>query len=124
MLAGDAAAAGDALVEDLVAGRQHALHLVGVALVEEQDRVDVAVAGVEDVGDRGGRTSSPIVVDAPEDVRQLRARHDAVLRAVAGAEPADGAERLLAALPEQQPLGFASLAWRTSRALFLRGDAR
>ena len=41
----------DALVEDLVAGRQHALHLVGVALVEQQDRVDVAVAGVEDVDD-------------------------------------------------------------------------
>ena len=41
----------DALLQDLVAGRQHALHLVGVALVEQQDRVDVAVAGVEDVGD-------------------------------------------------------------------------
>ncbi len=43
----------DALVENLVARQQDALHLVGVALVEEQDRVDVAVAGVEDVGDRG-----------------------------------------------------------------------
>ena len=39
-----------------------------------------------------------------QDVRQLRARHDAVLRAIAGAEPADGAERLLAALPQLQPL--------------------
>ena len=34
----------------------------------------------------------------------LRPRHDAVLRAVAGAQPADRAERLLAALPQQQPL--------------------
>ena len=41
----------DALFQDLVAGRQHALHLVGVALVEQQDRMNVAVAGMEDVGD-------------------------------------------------------------------------
>ena len=33
----------------------------------------------------------------------LRPRHDAVLRAVARRQPADGAERLLAALPQQQP---------------------
>ena len=46
--------------------------------------------------------------DAREDVRQLRARHDAVLRAIAGAQPADGAERLLAALPQQQPLFVAT----------------
>ena len=51
VLAGDAAAERDARVEDLVAGGEHALDLVGVALVEEQDRMDVAVAGVEDVGD-------------------------------------------------------------------------
>ena len=41
----------DALVQDLVAGRQHALHLIGVAFVEQQDRVNVAVAGMEDVAD-------------------------------------------------------------------------
>ena len=44
------------------------------------------------------------LADPPQDVRQLRARHDAVLRAVAGAQPADRAERLLAALPQLQPL--------------------
>ena len=44
------------------------------------------------------------LADAPQDVRQLGPRHDAVLRAVAGAEPADRAERLLAALPQLQPL--------------------
>ena len=41
----------DALVQDLVARQEDALDLLGVALVEEEDRVDVAVAGVEDVGD-------------------------------------------------------------------------
>ena len=42
--------------------------------------------------------------DLPQDVRQLRARHDAVLRAIAGAQPADRAKGLLAAFPELQPL--------------------
>ncbi len=31
--------------------RKTRLHLLGVALVEQEDRVDIAVAGVEDVGD-------------------------------------------------------------------------
>ncbi len=38
-------------LEDSWPAAEHPLDLVGVALVEEQDRVDVAVAGVEDVGD-------------------------------------------------------------------------
>ena len=99
VLAGDAAAEVDALVEDLVARQQDALHLLGVALVEQQDRVDVAVAGVKDVGDAQVVPLAD-VGDEPQDVRQLGARHDAVLRAVARAEPADRAEGLLAALPE------------------------
>ena len=46
---------------------------------------------------------SPMRGDVAQDVRQLGPRHDAVLRAVARRQPADGAERLLAALPQQQP---------------------
>ncbi len=37
--------------EDFVAGFEHAGHLGGVAFVEEQDRMDVAVAGVKHVHD-------------------------------------------------------------------------
>ncbi len=51
VLAGHASPDRDALVENLVARQEHALHLIGVALVEEQDRVNIAVAGMEDVGD-------------------------------------------------------------------------
>src|SRR3954453_6046036 len=47
VLAGDATPQGDALVEDLMAGEEHAFHLFGISLVEEQDGVDVAVTGVE-----------------------------------------------------------------------------
>ena len=89
--------------QDLVARRQHALHLVRVALVEEQDRVDVAVAGMEDVADprAGGVRRWPRSRAGCRG--SLRARHHAVLRAVARRQPADGAERLLAALPQQRP---------------------
>jgi hypothetical protein len=68
-----------------------------------------------------------------QDLRQLGARHDAVLRAVTGAEPADRAEGLLAALPQQLPLRRrrrladfpGAAAWQSSTiglASFVDGD--
>src|SRR5439155_1592975 len=111
VLAGQAPAERDAGLEDLAPRRQHAPHLVPVALVEEEDRVDVAVASVEDVGD-----AEPVALgrrrDAAEDVGHPRPRHDAVLRAVVGRKPADGAEGALAALPER---GALRLVARTRR---------
>ena len=52
VLAGQAAAHLDAGVQNFAAGVDRAPHLVGVALVVEHDRMDIAVAGVEDVADR------------------------------------------------------------------------
>src|SRR4051794_14658087 len=51
VLAGDAAAAGDALVEDFEAGREDFAHLFGIALVEQQHWMNVSVAGMKDVAD-------------------------------------------------------------------------
>ena len=51
MLAGHAAAAVNALLEDLVTGRQHSADLVRIAFVEEKTGMNVAVAGVEYVAD-------------------------------------------------------------------------
>src|SRR5207237_5911155 len=104
VLAGYAAAAADTLFQDLVASLEHALHLFLVAFVEEQDRVNVAIAGVKNVA-HAQLILLADPLDLAEDVRQFRARHDAVLCAVARRQPADGAERLLAALPEQVSLG-------------------
>src|SRR5262249_31363242 len=42
----------------------------------------------------------------PQNVRQFGAGHDAVLRAIAGAQAANRSERLLAALPELQSFFF------------------
>src|SRR5262249_58193401 len=103
VLPGDAAAAADALLQDFVARRQHPLYLFAVALVEQQDRMDVAVAGLEALA-AAQVVLLPDAVDLAQDVWQLRPRHDAVLRAVARRQPADGAEGLLAAFPQQQPL--------------------
>ena len=63
--------------------------------------MDVAVAGVEDVGDAQAMLLGRRRWIAAGCRGSLRARHDAVLRAVARRQPADGAERVLAALPEQ-----------------------
>ena len=76
-----------------------------------------------------GRTLFAVALDVPQDLRQLRPRHDAVLRAVARRQPADGAERLLAGLPQREPfrlgVGLAHLAgvvlaWRWPRCGPLR----
>src|SRR6185295_5057263 len=104
VLARDAPAERDARLEDLPPGGEDTRHLVPIALVEEEDRVDVAVAGVEDVGDTqavalgSGR-------DAPEDLGDARARYDSVLRAVVRRQTSDRAEGALATLPEGGAFG-------------------
>src|SRR4030095_7164970 len=85
-------------------GREHARDLAAVALVEEDDRMDVAVAGVKDVADPelvalGGRG------DAAEGLRHARPRDPALLGAVVRCEAADRPEGALPALPEQGALG-------------------
>src|SRR5690606_17942626 len=61
--------------------------------------MNVSIAGVEDVHNPHAVALANFG-DPPQYVRQLGPRHHAVLRAVARAQPADGAERLLAALPQ------------------------
>ena len=88
--------------DDLLAGRVHPLEHARLAGVEQQQRVEVAVAGVEDVhhdqvvalGDR---------VDLGEHVDQPPAGHDGVVQVVVRPDAGDGAERRLAALPPARP---------------------
>ena len=77
----------------------------GHRVVEEHERVQVAVAGVEDVGHPDAARRRTIVGDAAQHLGQRGARDDAVLHDVVRADPADRGERRLAALPEQRPLG-------------------
>ena len=51
MLTGDRAARGDAGVEDQAGDLERSLSGARLCVVEEHERVEVAVAGVEDIGD-------------------------------------------------------------------------
>ena len=93
----------DARPQDRVAGVVDPLPDARLAGVEHDQRVQVAVAGVEDVHHR-----EPLLagdrVDLAQHVDELRARHDRVVQVVVGRDAGDRAERRLAALPEQRPL--------------------
>ena len=56
MLAGQAAAHLDARVQNFAARVDRAADLVGFALVVENDRMDIAVAGVKYIADAQGRS--------------------------------------------------------------------
>ena len=105
VLAGDRPAVLDAEVEDRAGHLLGVLGLPGDRLVEEHQRVQVAVAGVEDVRDPDAARPGELG-DPPQHLGQRRPRDHAVLDDVVGADPADRGERGLAALPEQRPLGL------------------
>ncbi len=83
---------------------EDALQRARHAAVEREERVEVAVAGVEDVGD-----DEPVAlgdrVHAGEDLGELGARHHAVVQVVVGRDLRNRAERGLASLPDQRALG-------------------
>ena len=68
--------------EHFLGGMQHVLHLRFVAIVVEEDRMDVAVAGVEDVVDIQAVLPADLA-DARQHFGQHAARDAGVLRAVA-----------------------------------------
>jgi len=82
VLAGDRAARVDAKTHDLLAQLQNALGRARFAVVEHQVRVQIAVPGVEYVGD-GHVVALTSLVDAREYVWQARARYNAVQDVVA-----------------------------------------
>src|SRR5690242_2913602 len=87
-------------------GSSDPFDLFHIALVEEDDGMNVTVAGVKDVGDAELIVGAD-ALDFAEDVRQLGARNHAVLCAVTRRQPPDGSEGLLAALPHQKPFRVA-----------------
>src|SRR6202047_72053 len=88
----------DTRPQDVAPGTARAPPLVRVALVIEDNRMDIAVAGMKDI-------ANPKLIalahlrNHVQDVRQTRARHHAVLRRVIGRQPPDRTDRTLAPLP-------------------------
>ena len=103
VLAAERAAGVDAEPDDLLRRSEHALQHARLASVEGQQRMQVAVARVEHVGD-GDALAPADRVDAGQDLDQLRARHHAVVEVVVRRDLGDRAERRLPALPEQGAL--------------------
>ncbi len=60
--------------------------------------MNVSIARMKHV-DNSNAVPPANLLNLPNDVRQFGARHHAVLRAIARAQPANGAECLLAAFP-------------------------
>src|SRR5207247_1117143 len=80
------------------------LRLARDLLVVEDERVEVSVAGVEDVADPEAVLALELG-DPAQHLRELRPRDDAVLDVVAARDAAHRGERSLAALPAQPPPG-------------------
>ncbi|MNZ97488.1 hypothetical protein D3C78_1167290 [compost metagenome] len=107
MLARHGAAHGHAGLEDVGTEQLAAVQLVGVVGIEQDQRVQVAVARVEHVG------AAQLVLflhllDGQQDVGQALARNGRVHAHVVGADAAARGESVLAPAPEAQALGFAA----------------
>src|SRR5262249_21769320 len=107
VLAGNASTAAKALFQNFVTGAQYALDLLSIPFIEKEDRVDVAVTCMKNIGDTNvvRRTNA---LDLAQNVRQVGPRHDPILSAIAWREPSYGPKGLLTAFPKGQSLGICS----------------
>ena len=105
VLAGDGAAGVDAHFEDARGERFGGVLLAGDAAVVEDHGMQVAVAGVKDVGHAQAGFAA-MRVDFVEDARKRGARNDAVLHDVVGRDAAHRGEGGFAAFPDEGAFGF------------------
>src|SRR5579884_2433688 len=105
VLAGQHATDGDAQFQDVGAEHLGALDLARLVRVVENERMEIAVAGVEHVGN-GEPVALRQRADAGEDLRQTGARDRPVHAVVIGGDSPDRRKGGLAPRPEGQPLGL------------------
>ena len=105
VLAGDGAARGDADFEDEIGEGFGGVFLAGDAAVVENHGMEIAVAGMEDVGDAEAGFAAEFF-DLGEHARESGAWNDAVLHDVVGRDAGHGGEGGFAAFPEEGALGF------------------
>ena len=117
VFAGETAADFDAVANDFGRGLHGALELLVVAEIVENDGMEVAIAGVEDVAD----VEAELIADflyAAQSLRELRTRNHAVKDVDAGGDAAESAEGIFAAFPEKVALFV--VAGRADFAGFVR----
>jgi hypothetical protein len=105
VFAGDAAAHGDAEAEDFCGGGFGAFEGAGFASIVHDEGVEVAVAGMEDIGD-AELVAAGDFADAAEGFAEAAAWDDAILDDEVRAEAADGGEGAFAAFPDAESFVF------------------
>jgi hypothetical protein len=103
VLAGERAAGIDAVAENLGGGFDRPFRLAGNPLVVADQRVEVAVAGMEDVADAQARSLLEIA-DAVQHLGQTRPRDDPVLHVVVRRDAPHRRKRRLAAAPDARAM--------------------
>ncbi len=120
MLAGEHATHFHAELEDLRTEGLGPLELPGPVRIIEDERVEIAVAGVEHVHHAQSEALAHLP-HAGEDLGEPPARDRAVHAVVIGRDPADGGKGVLAPGPEPQPL-FLARARLDEKGAVLPGD--
>src|SRR5204862_4267373 len=92
VLAGNAAAEFNAFFQNVLARREGLRHLVRLAFIIKNQRMNIAVAGMKDIRDAQTKFLAR-ALNETHDFRHSRARDDSVLREEIRAEPAYRAER-------------------------------
>src|SRR6267143_2986870 len=105
VFAGERAADFEAVADDFGGGLHGTFELGGIARVVEDDGMQIAITGVEDVADLKTELRADFL-DAAESLRKFRTRNHAIEDVVAGSETAERAESVLAAFPEKFALGI------------------
>src|ERR1700680_3788163 len=103
MLARNRTALFDAEAEDLLACRAATLDLFGVAVIEQNERVQIAIAGMKNVAD-GEPVFFRDLLNKPQRRRNLAARHHSVVHVIRRTGASHCSERVLSPLPKPLPL--------------------
>ena len=104
VLAGERPADFHAIADDLGGGFEGAFELRGIPGIVEDDGVQVAVAGVENIADLKAVLLADLL-DAAQRLRKFRTRNNAVENVIAGSKAAERAESVFAAFPEEFAFG-------------------
>src|SRR2546423_14835948 len=94
MLASDAAAECDTFFQNFFASMDGAFHLVWITFIIQDERMDVAIAGVENICDPQPISAAGLLNEF-HYFWKFRTRHDSILGEVIRAEPANGSGRAL-----------------------------
>src|SRR6266850_3125352 len=105
VFSGERAADFEAVTDDFGRGLHGAFELGGVPRIVEDDGMQIAVTGVENVANLKTELRADFL-DAPKGLRKLRTGDHAIQDVIAGSETAQRAEGILAAFPEKFALGI------------------